>query len=316
VENKKRILVTGGAGFIGANLCRVLLDKDYHVICVDNFYSGQEENITSFLLNKNFEMVNQNINEQPFDFHVDLIINLACPASPKFYQKDPIYTIDTNVLGVKNVLELAKKNNCVIFQASTSEVYGNSNVNPQIESYWGNVNPNGIRSCYDEGKRIAESLFMNYHRSYKTKIKIARFFNSYGPGMRSDDGRVISNFIYQALNNKDITIYGDGTQTRSFCYINDLIDGIIKFIEIDDKITGPINIGNPQEMEILKIAEMIIELTNSSSKIVHKALPDDDPKCRCPDISLAKKILYWEPKVNIKEGLIKTIEYFKNKIFN
>ena len=316
MENKKRILVTGGAGFIGANLCRVLLDKDYHVICVDNFYSGQEENITSFLLNKNFEMVNQNINEQPFDFHVDLIINLACPASPKFYQKDPIYTIDTNVLGVKNVLELAKKNNCVIFQASTSEVYGNSNVNPQIESYWGNVNPNGIRSCYDEGKRIAESLFMDYHRSYKTKIKIARFFNSYGPGMRSDDGRVISNFIYQALNNKDITIYGDGTQTRSFCYINDLIDGIIKFIEIDDKITGPINIGNPQEMEILKIAEMIIELTNSSSKIVHKALPDDDPKCRCPDISLAKKILYWEPKVNIKEGLIKTIEYFKNKIFN
>lgn len=316
MENKKRILVTGGAGFIGANLCRVLLDKDYHVICVDNFYSGQEENITSFLLNKNFEMVNQNINEQPFDFHVDLIINLACPASPKFYQKDPIYTIDTNVLGVKNVLELAKKNNCVIFQASTSEVYGNSNVNPQIESYWGNVNPNGIRSCYDEGKRIAESLFMNYHRSYKTKIKIARFFNSYGPGMRSDDGRVISNFIYQALNNKDITIYGDGTQTRSFCYINDLIDGIIKFIEIDDKIIGPINIGNPQEMEILKIAEMIIELTNSSSKIVHKALPDDDPKCRCPDISLAKKILYWEPKVNIKEGLIKTIEYFKNKIFN
>ena len=316
MENKKRILVTGGAGFIGVNLCRVLLDKDYHVICVDNFYSGQEENITSFLLNKNFEMVNQNINEQPFDFHVDLIINLACPASPKFYQKDPIYTIDTNVLGVKNVLELAKKNNCVIFQASTSEVYGNSNVNPQIESYWGNVNPNGIRSCYDEGKRIAESLFMDYHRSYKTKIKIARFFNSYGPGMRSDDGRVISNFIYQALNNKDITIYGDGTQTRSFCYINDLIDGIIKFIEIDDKITGPINIGNPQEMEILKIAEMIIELTNSSSKIVHKALPDDDPKCRCPDISLAKKILYWEPKVNIKEGLIKTIEYFKNKIFN
>ncbi|WP_024470403.1 UDP-glucuronic acid decarboxylase family protein, partial [Treponema pedis] len=297
----------GGAGFIGSNLCEFLLNKGNHIICVDNFYSGKKENIEHLIKNKNFEFVFHDI-LKPINKYADIIINLACPASPKFYQKDPIYTFKTNIIGSINLLDLAKKNNAIIFQASTSEIYGNALSNPQSENYWGNVNPNGIRSCYDEGKRGAESLFFDYNRQFGTKIKIARIFNCYGHNLRSDDGRVVCTFINQALRGDNLTVFGDGTQTRSLCYIDDLIQGIVKLLETDKKITGPVNLGNPEEMNIKAIAELIITLTESSSKIEYLPLPQDDPINRKPDISYAKNILDWEPKINIKEGFIKTIQ--------
>lgn len=304
----KKVLVTGGAGFIGSHLCEKLLQKGYFVICLDNLFTGSKKNIKTLLENGNFRFIEQDIIE-PLDIEVNQIYNLACPASPPHYQHDPIKTTKTSVLGILNMLDLAKKYNAKLLQASTSEVYGDPLEHPQKESYWGNVNPIGIRSCYDEGKRCAETLVMDYHRQYNTDTKIIRIFNTYGPNMHPEDGRVVSNFIIQALKNEDITVYGDGTQTRSFCYVSDLIDGIIKTMETND-ITGPINLGNPSERTVLNLAELIIKMTNSSSKIIYKSLPKDDPARRKPDITLAKEILNWEPKVAIEEGLTKTIEYF------
>lgn len=304
----KKVLVTGGAGFIGSHLCEKLLQKGYIVICLDNLFTGSKKNIKNLLENGNFKFIEQDIIE-PLDIEVDQIYNLACPASPPHYQHDPIKTTKTSVLGILNMLDLAKKYNAKLLQASTSEVYGDPLEHPQKESYWGNVNPIGIRSCYDEGKRCAETLVMDYRRQYNIDTKIIRIFNTYGPNMHPEDGRVVSNFIIQALKNEDITVYGDGTQTRSFCYVSDLIDGIIKTMETND-ITGPINLGNPNERTVLNLAELIIKMTNSSSKIIYKSLPKDDPVRRKPDITLAKEILNWEPKVAIEEGLTKTIEYF------
>lgn len=304
----KKVLVTGGAGFIGSHLCEKLLQKGYIVICLDNLFTGSKKNIKTLLENENFRFIEQDIIE-PLDIEVDQIYNLACPASPPHYQHDPIKTTKTSVLGILNMLDLAKKYNAKLLQASTSEVYGDPLEHPQKESYWGNVNPIGIRSCYDEGKRCAETLVMDYRRQYNIDTKIIRIFNTYGPNMHPEDGRVVSNFIIQALKNEDITVYGDGTQTRSFCYVSDLIDGIIKTMETND-ITGPINLGNPSERTVLNLAELIIKMTNSSSKIIYKSLPKDDPVRRKPDITLAKEILNWEPTVAIEEGLTKTIEYF------
>lgn len=304
----KKVLVTGGAGFIGSHLCEKLLQKGYFVVCLDNLFTGSKKNIKTLLENENFRFIEQDIIE-PLDIEVNQIYNLACPASPPHYQHDPIKTTKTSVLGILNMLDLAKKYNAKLLQASTSEVYGDPLEHPQKESYWGNVNPIGIRSCYDEGKRCAETLVMDYHRQYNIDTKIIRIFNTYGPNMHPEDGRVVSNFIIQALKNEDITVYGDGTQTRSFCYVSDLIDGIIKTMETND-ITGPINLGNPSERTVLNLAELIIKMTNSSSKIIYKSLPKDDPVRRKPDITLAKEILNWEPKVAIEEGLTKTIEYF------
>ena len=304
----KKVLVTGGAGFIGSHLCEKLLQKGYFVVCLDNLFTGSKKNIKTLLENENFRFIEQDIIE-PLDIEVDQIYNLACPASPPHYQHDPIKTTKTSVLGILNMLDLAKKYNAKLLQASTSEVYGDPLEHPQKESYWGNVNPIGIRSCYDEGKRCAETLVMDYHRQYNIDTKIIRIFNTYGPNMHPEDGRVVSNFIIQALKNEDITVYGDGTQTRSFCYVSDLIDGIIKTMETND-ITGPINLGNPSERTVLNLAELIIKMTNSSSKIIYKSLPKDDPVRRKPDITLAKEILNWEPTVAIEEGLTKTIEYF------
>ena len=304
----KKVLVTGGAGFIGSHLCEKLLQKGYIVICLDNLFTGSKKNIKNLLENGNFKFIEQDIIE-PLDIEVDQIYNLACPASPPHYQHDPIKTTKTSVLGILNMLDLAKKYNAKLLQASTSEVYGDPLEHPQKESYWGNVNPIGIRSCYDEGKRCTETLVMDYRRQYNIDTKIIRIFNTYGPNMHPEDGRVVSNFIIQALKNEDITVYGDGTQTRSFCYVSDLIDGIIKTMETND-ITGPINLGNPSERTVLNLAELIIKMTNSSSKIIYKSLPKDDPVRRKPDITLAKEILNWEPKVAIEEGLTKTIEYF------
>lgn len=304
----KRILVTGGAGFVGSNLCEKLLNDGNYVICLDNFFTGSKANVEKFANNSNFELVNHDVTDEYLN-DVDQIYNLACPASPPHYQYDPIKTMKTSVLGIINMLELAKKCNATILQASTSEVYGNPNVHPQLESYWGNVNPIGIRSCYDEGKRCAETLMMDYHRQFGIDTKIVRIFNTYGPNMAQNDGRVVSNFILQALRNEDITIYGDGSQTRSFCYVDDLVEGLIKMM--NSKLTGPVNLGNPSERTVLDFAKLIIKMTNSNSKIVNKPLPSDDPIKRRPDISLAKRELDWQPIVDIVDGLNKTIEYFK-----
>ena len=307
----KRILVTGGAGFIGSNLCARLLDKGEDIICLDNFFTGSKDNIRKFIGNNRFELVRHDITKEYFA-EVDQIYNLACPASPPHYQYNAIKTIKTSVLGIINMLGLAKRCKATILQASTSEVYGNPKIHPQTEDYWGNVNPIGIRSCYDEGKRCAETLMMDYHRQNNVDTKIVRIFNTYGPNMAQNDGRVVSNFILQALKNEDITIYGDGSQTRSFCYVDDLIEGLIRMM--NSKLVGPVNLGNPSERTILDFAKLIIKLTNSKSQIIYKPLPSDDPTQRQPDISLAKKELDWEPKIDIEEGLMKTINYFKELI--
>ena len=309
----KRILITGGAGFIGSHLCERLLNEGNDVICLDNFFTGSKDNIRHLLDNNRFELVRHDITKEYF-IEVDEIYNLACPASPPHYQYNAIKTIKTSVLGMINMLGLAKRCKAKILQASTSEVYGDPLIHPQVESYWGNVNPIGIRSCYDEGKRCAETLMMDYHRQNKVDIRIVRIFNTYGPNMDLNDGRVVSNFIVQALKNEDITIYGNGSQTRSFCYVDDLIDGMIKMMNNKKGFIGPVNLGNPSERTILDFAKLIIKLTNSSSKIIYKPLPLDDPSKRQPDISLAEKELNFKPKVDIEEGLIKTIEYFKKKI--
>jgi len=304
------IIVTGGAGFIGSHLCERLLNEDNEVICLDNFFTGSKENIVHLISNPFFELIRHDVT-MPFYIEVDEIYNLACPASPIHYQYNPIKTIKTSVMGAINMLGLAKRIKGKILQASTSEVYGDPEIHPQQEDYWGNCNPIGTRSCYDEGKRCAESLFMNYHYQNNVNIKIQRIFNTYGPKMHPNDGRVVSNFIVQALKNQDITIYGDGSQTRSFCYVDDLVDGMIKLMNTADSFIGPINIGNPNEFTIKELAQKVIALTHSKSKIVYNKLPEDDPKQRQPNIELAKKVLKWEPKVQLEEGLIKTIEYFK-----
>lgn len=303
-----RILITGGAGFIGSHLCDRLVNEGNDVICLDNFFTGSKDNIRHLIGNSRFELVRHDVTKE-FYAEADQIYNLACPASPPSYQYNPIKTIKTSVMGTINMLGLAKRCKARILQASTSEIYGDPQIHPQTEDYWGNVNPIGIRSCYDEGKRCAETLMMDYHRQNKVDIRIVRIFNTYGPNMDKNDGRVVSNFIVQALQNQDITIYGDGSQTRSFCYVSDLVDGLIKMQNNDDFV-GPVNLGNPSERSILEFAEMIIKLTNSKSKIIYKPLPSDDPTRRRPDISLAKEKLNWEPKVDITEGLTKTIEYF------
>lgn len=308
----KKILVTGGAGFIGSHLCKKLLKDKNEVICLDNLFTGSKKNISKLFSNKNFKFINHDVTEPLFLNEIDEIYNLACPASPIQYQKNPIKTIKTCTIGVINMLGLAKKNNAKILQASTSEVYGDPLIHPQNESYNGNVNPIGIRSCYDEGKRCAESLFMDYHREHKLSIKIIRIFNTYGPNMSNNDGRVVSNFIIQALNNKNITIYGNGEQTRSFLYVDDLVDALIKLMNKDDKFIGPVNIGNPIEISIKNLSNKIIKLTNSKSKLVFKDLPSDDPKRRMPNITLAKKKLEWNPTINLDDGLIKTINFFNS----
>ena len=307
----KRILVTGGAGFIGSHLCGRLLKEGNEVLCLDNFFTGSKRNIAHLISNPNFELVRHDITKEYFA-EVDEIYNLACPASPPHYQYNAIKTIKTSVLGMINTLGLAKRCKAKILQASTSEVYGDPKIHPQTEDYWGNVNPIGIRSCYDEGKRCAETLMMDYHRQNNVNTRIVRIFNTYGPNMALNDGRVVSNFIIQALKGEDITIYGDGSQTRSFCYVDDLVDGMIKTMASD--YTNPINLGNPSERSILDFAKLIIELTNSKSKIAHKPLPSDDPIQRKPDITLAKEVLGWEPKVDIIEGLNNTIQYFKELV--
>ena len=309
----KKILITGGSGFIGSHLCEKLLSENNEIICMDNFFTGAKQNIVHLLANPYFELIRHDVS-MPFNAEVDEIYNLACPASPIHYQFDAIQTVKTSVMGAINVLGLAKRVKAKVLQASTSEVYGDPHMHPQKEDYWGNVNPIGIRSCYDEGKRCAETLFMDYHRMNGVKIKIVRIFNTYGPRMHPNDGRVVSNFIIQALKNENITVYGTGEQTRSFQYIDDLIDGLIRFMNIDDSIIGPINIGNPEEYTIIELAEKIIKLTHSKSKIIFQPLPQDDPMQRCPDISLAKKELDWRPKVHLEGGLLKTIEYFRKSI--
>jgi len=307
----KKILVTGGAGFVGSHLCKKLLDQGNEVICLDNFYTGNKNNISGLLSNKSFELLRHDVTF-PIYLEIDQIYNLACPASPIHYQTDPVQTTKTSVHGAINMLGLAKRTKSKILQASTSEVYGDPTIHPQIESYWGNVNPVGIRSCYDEGKRCAETLFFDYYRQHKLKIKVARIFNTYGPHMHINDGRVVSNFIIQALKGEDITIFGDGTQTRSFCYVSDLVEALIKLMDTDDDFVGPVNLGNPDEFTMNELADLVIKLTKSNSKIVQKTLPEDDPKQRQPDITLAKKKLAWEPGVMLEEGLNLTIRYFKN----
>jgi UDP-glucuronate decarboxylase len=309
----KKILVTGGAGFIGSHLCKRLLDEGNDVLCIDNYFTGTKENISNLFKSTYFEAIRHDICF-PLYVEVDEIYNLACPASPIHYQHDPVQTTKTTVHGAINMLGLAKRINARILQASTSEVYGDPDVHPQVESYWGNVNPIGPRSCYDEGKRCAETLFFDYNRQHDLDIKVVRIFNTYGPNMHPNDGRVVSNFIMQALTNKDITVYGNGEQTRSFCYIDDLVDGMIKMMSSEKTTTGPINLGNPVEFKIIELAEMIIKLTNSKSKIVNKGLPIDDPVRRKPDISKAKKYLDWEPRVDVINGLKETIAYFKKQI--
>ena len=311
----KRILVTGGAGFLGSYLCEKLLADNNQVICVDNYFSGSKQNISHLLENPHFDAIRHDVTE-PLHIEVDEIYNFACPASPVYYQHNPIHTVKTCVMGAINMLDLARDSKAKIIQASTSEIYGDPLVHPQKEDYFGNVNILGARSCYDEGKRVAETLFFNYHNYYKVDVKIIRIFNTYGPRMSVNDGRVVSNFIVQALQNQDITIYGDGSQTRSFCYVDDLIKGIIAFMNKKDGNIDPINLGNPHEFTILQLAELVIELTNSKSKIIFKDLPQNDPLQRKPDISKAKKLIDFDPKISLKEGLIKTIKYFKNKISN
>lgn len=303
-----RIIVTGGAGFIGSHLCKALLDQNHEVVCVDNLYTGSKKNIQLLLKNPKFEFIQQDITE-PIDDSADQIYNLACPASPVHYQKDPVYTFKTSVFGTYNVLELAHSCKARVLQASTSEVYGDPLEHPQKESYWGHVNPIGVRSCYDEGKRAAETLCMDFSRQFEVDVRIARIFNTYGPNMAPDDGRVVSNFIMQALQNKPITVYGTGDQTRSFCFVSDLVDGLMKLM--NSNITTPVNLGNPDEFTINELAEKVISLTKSKSKLVYKPLPQDDPRQRKPDISLAKSKLKWSPSVKLTEGLKNTIGYFK-----
>ena len=305
----KKILVTGGAGFLGSHLCEKLLQEGNEVICMDNFFTGSKRNIVKLLDNPYFELYRHDIT-MPANLEVDEIYNLACPASPVHYQYDPIKTVQTSVMGAINMLGLSKRTGAKVLQASTSEVYGDPSVHPQPESYWGNVNPIGIRSCYDEGKRCAETLFFDYHRQNGVRIKVVRIFNTYGPNMHPNDGRVVSNFIVQALKGKDITIYGDGSQTRSFCYCDDLIKGFIAMMATGDNITGPINIGNPGEFTIKQLAELVIELTGSKSKLVYEPLPSDDPTQRRPVIDKARDILGWEPTIPLREGLVRTIAYF------
>lgn len=305
----KRILITGGAGFLGSHLCERLLSDGHEVICVDNFFTGSKKNVAHLLDNNRFELIRHDVTF-PLYVEVDEIYNLACPASPIHYQHDPVQTTKTSVHGAINMLGLAKRVGAKIFQASTSEVYGDPEVHPQTEEYWGRVNPIGIRACYDEGKRCAETLFFDYYRQHNLRIKVARIFNTYGPRMRPDDGRVVSNFIVHALEGEDITIYGDGKQTRSFCYVDDLINGIVKLMDSDDEITGPVNLGNPNEFTMLELASKVIELTGSTSKLTYEPLPSDDPTQRQPDISYARQILDWKPELQLDEGLSKTIGYF------
>ena len=311
----KKILVTGGAGFLGSHLCDRLVEQGHHVLCVDNYFTGSKKNIKHLLDCHNFEVIRQDVCF-PLYVEVDEIYNLACPASPKYYQQDPIQTTKTSILGAYNLLGLAKRTGAKILQASTSEVYGDPTVHPQPEAYWGNVNPIGIRSCYDEGKRAAETLFFDYHRQHGARIKVMRIFNTYGPRMAQDDGRVVSNFIVQALRGDDITIYGTGEQTRSFCYVNDLIDGMLKLMDTSDAFVGPVNIGNPGEFTMLELAKKVIDITKSDSTIVFKELPGDDPQQRQPDIALAKSALEWTPTINLDLGLRHTIDYFKTEIQN
>jgi UDP-glucuronate decarboxylase len=309
----KRMLVTGGAGFLGSHLCDKLINQGHEVLCLDNFYTGAKDNIRHLLGHPRFELMRHDVTF-PLYVEVDEIYNLACPASPVHYQRDPVQTTKTSVHGAINMLGLAKRVNAKILQASTSEVYGDPEVHPQPESYWGHVNPVGIRSCYDEGKRCAETLFFDYWRQHQLKIKVVRIFNTYGPRMHPNDGRVVSNFIVQALKNQDITMFGDGSQTRSFCYVDDLLDAMVGVMNTADEVTGPVNIGNPGEFSMLELAEKVIELTGSSSKIIFQALPQDDPKQRKPDIAVVKQLIDWTPKVGLDAGLVKTIGYFEKKL--
>ena len=310
VSNRKRVMVTGGAGFLGSHLCERLLNEGNDVLCVDNFYSGTKDNVTHLLSNPHFELLRHDATF-PLYVEVDEIYNLACPASPVHYQRDPVQTTKTSVHGAINVLGLAKRTKARVFQASTSEVYGDPEIHPQPESYWGRVNPIGIRSCYDEGKRCAETLFFDYHRQHGVDIKVVRIFNTYGPRMHPNDGRVVSNFIVQALRGEDLTIYGEGAQTRSFCYVDDLIEGFVRLMASSKDITGPINIGNPGEFTIRELAELVLKMVGGKSKLVMLPLPHDDPKQRKPDITLAQEKLGWTPKVNLEVGLEKTIHYFR-----
>jgi len=309
----KRVLVTGGAGFLGSHLCEALLELDCDVVCADNFFTGRRGNIAHLLDNPQFEVLRHDITF-PLFVEVDEIYNLACPASPIHYQRDPVQTTKTSVIGAINMLGLAKRVGAKIFQASTSEVYGDPDVHPQTEDYWGRVNPIGLRSCYDEGKRCAETLFFDYHRQMNLPIKVARIFNTYGPNMHPNDGRVVSNFIMQALRNEPITIYGDGQQTRSFCYVSDLVGGIIKLMDSPDELTGPVNLGNPGEFTMIELAKAVIEQVGAKSELIFEPLPQDDPKRRQPDITQAKEKLGWEPAVSLVEGLAPTIEYFKKYV--
>ena len=310
--SKLKILVTGGAGFLGSNLCRELLTEGHEVICLDNLYTGRMKNIVDLLENERFSFANQDVQDE-INFEVEGIFNLACPASPIHYQRDPVTTLRTNVLGAIRVLDLANRTNARVLQASTSEVYGDPKVSPQVEAYWGNVNPVGIRSCYDEGKRAAETLFTDYHRQFGTDIRIARIFNTYGPAMSLNDGRVVSNLICQAIKNEPLTIYGDGSQSRSFCYVSDLIDGLVKLF-FSNEIYTPMNIGNPEPMTMIELANEIVELSSSQSKIVYQDLPKDDPLVREPDISFARQHLNWNPTVSLKTGLNATIEYLRSEM--
>ena len=312
IANRKRTLVSGGAGFLGSHLCERLLERGDDVLCVDNFYSGTKDNIAHLLANPHFELVRHDITF-PLYLEVDEIYNFACPASPVHYQHDPVQTTKTSVHGSINMLGLAKRVRARILQASTSEVYGDPAVHPQVESYWGNVNPIGPRACYDEGKRCAETLFFDYHRQHKLEIKVVRIFNTYGPRMHPNDGRVVSNFIVQALRGEPITVYGNGGQTRSFCYVDDLVEAVLRFMQTTAELTGPLNIGNPKEFTILELAERVMKLTGSKSKVVHKPLPADDPTQRQPDIAAARKLIDWEPLTPLEAGLEKTIEYFRTQ---
>ncbi|WP_246529554.1 UDP-glucuronic acid decarboxylase family protein [Microvirga zambiensis] len=309
ITSHRRILVTGGAGFLGSHLCERLLNEGHEVTCLDDFSTGQERNIRRLRDSSRFHVVTQDV-AAPFAADVDEIYNLACPASPPHYQADPVKTMRTSVLGALNVLELARSRGIKVFQASTSEIYGDPDVHPQPEAYWGNVNPIGPRSCYDEGKRCAETLFFDYARNHDVRIKVVRIFNTYGPCMHPEDGRVVSNFIVQALKGEDITVYGDGTQTRSFCYVDDLIDGFVRLMNAPDEVTGPVNIGNPGEFTMLELAEIVIDLVNSRSRVVHRPLPVDDPRQRRPDIDVAKRELGWAPRIKLVDGLRLTISYF------
>jgi UDP-glucuronate decarboxylase len=313
IPEKKRVLVTGGAGFIGSHLCERLLRDGHEVLCVDNFYTGSRGNIGRLLGDPNFELMRHDVTF-PLYVEVDEIYNLACPASPVHYQFDPVQTTKTSVHGAINMLGLAKRVKAKIFQASTSEVYGDPHVHPQPESYWGNVNPVGIRSCYDEGKRCAETLFFDYFRQHKLRIKVARIFNTYGPRMHPNDGRVVSNLIVQALRHQPLTIYGDGSQTRAFCYVDDMVEAFVRFMDTPDALTGPMNLGNPREFTILELAQTILQLTGSRSQIVHAPLPGDDPKQRQPDIAMARREIGWEPAVQLREGMQRTIDYFRTHL--